>query len=363
MITLRIACVLSFYSQHCLALETKTCHPLQYDSYFVAQNVKGNIKLSNSDLTHANFGGGFLLLRAELAFETLYLIADCNTGKFFHEKLSGEFAQFSTLSPRVELKSKKGEVSKYEWDLMTWIKVAEISETSPAVKTASVSSPIATAPATLTAPTSILNSYERLFAQYPSTETTPKTKVETNIKSQEKCAPLKFDSYFRAQSNKTSIPKLNPDLNQANFAGNLLLIRTETLFDTVYLIADCATGIFHDDFLKGNLSFKATSRLVRISTSDEAPELLIWSQSQWIKILDPVQRQKNAVKNTLYAEKARVLWNHLPNPKHLDTVRFEHLKKSEKLNSLFSELGANEIVSGLCREPRGKSVECEIEML
>ena len=134
------------------------------------------------------------------------------------------------------------------------------------------------------------------------------------------------------------------------------------MFEVLYLIADCKTGKFLNDSIKGELDFHPDSRLLLVKNSNNRPELLVWSDSQWIKIPDPVQKRNEAIQNTLYGEKADLLIQNLPNPKHLDRLRFEGLKKTPALDALFRELGTDSTISGICHRPRQKSPECDVEV-
>jgi hypothetical protein len=364
---------------------SETCHAIKYDSYFVAQNVKDNLKHLNPEVTHPNFSQHFLLMRTELVMETLYLIADCKTGEFFHEKLTGDGAKFSEATNQVILTDKKsGSSTSYEWDGRSWIRGETIDNPAAAEAVASKNIDPAfgaigasaagqtaaankTASASLAEPThstaagnsavvtpvqtpSLVTRYDELFAHYPSPV------------SELKCAPLQYSDFFRAQNNQKIIPKLNPNLNQPNFAGNQLLLRTEAMFDVIYLLADCKTGKFFDDYLTGELSFHQNSRLVLVKSSSTKPKLMVWSDSQFIQVPDTVLNSNASVSNTLYGEKASLLLKNLPNPHHVDTVRFENLKRTPELTTLFDALGVETITSGTCRAPHGKSPVCDVEV-
>jgi len=325
--------------------EEHPCHALQYDSYFVAHNVKDHLKDTNADLKHANFAGHFLLLRAEFAFETLYLIASCETGEFFHEKLPADSAKFTLDSNQLDLDTKKGGHSHYEWDGNSWIQ-GQVTEAPLALST-----PPGVSSSPTETKTSLIAQYDALFALYPE-----KTPQDFGT-----CASLDYSSYFRAQNNKDSILKQNPDQSKPNFAGTKLLLKMDTLFDHLYLLADCKTGKFSDDFLKGNLNFFPNSRLVLIKSSSEQPQLLVWSETQWLRIPDPVQKQNETIKNTLYGKKAALLAENIPNPHHNDVLRFEHLKPSSALANLFQDLGVDSLESGLCHVGHEKSPICTVE--
>jgi hypothetical protein len=322
------------------------CHALKFDSYFVASNVKDNIRKINPDLVHPNFDGKYLLLRAELAMETLYLIASCETGEFFHEKLSGDLATYSLAGPGVDLKDGK-DSTHYEWDGKSWLKgntrPAEPATTGvPANNGAASSAPLPSATP------GMKEAYQSLFAKFPATEILAI------------CAPLDYNYNFRAHKNKTTILKYSPDLTHPNFAGSKLLVKTESIFETITLLADCKTGKFDDDFLKDHVTFQADSRLAIVNSSDTHPDLMVWSGGQWLRIADPTQAH-GTIQNTLYREKAALVIAAIPNPKHLDTLRFENLKNNEQLKHLFQDLNVETIQSGKCILPRDHSPTCEIE--
>jgi hypothetical protein len=157
------------------------CHALKYDSYFVAQNLKGNIQSLTPDLNHANFAGHYLLLRSELAMETLYLIASCDTGNFYHEKLNGDAAHFSPESNQLDLVMKNGDSTHYEWDGKSWIQ-GDTQKGSPLVTSNGVlvrpnesknaAALTGASPRVSPSPTAdkagLIERYQTLFANYPS---------------------------------------------------------------------------------------------------------------------------------------------------------------------------------------------------
>jgi hypothetical protein len=348
----------TFLTGFARADDTMKCHALKFDSYFVASNVKDNIRKINPVLGQANFDGKYLLLRAELAMETLYLIASCETGEFFHEKLSGDLATYSLGGPGVDLKDGK-DSTHYEWDGKSWLKGntrpaepattgAPGNNTPSAVTNSSASTGAASSVPSPSATPGMKEAYQSLFAKFPPPET-----LTT-------CAPLDYSSNFRAQKNKSTILKYSPDLSRPNFAGSKLLVKTESIFETITLLADCKTGKFDDDFLKDHVTFEANSRLAIVNSSDTHPDLMVWSGSQWLRIADPTQSH-GTILNTLYREKAALVIAAVPNPKHLDTLRFENLKSNEQLKPLFQDLNVEIIKSGKCNLPREHSPTCDIE--
>ncbi len=66
-----------------------TCKELDFDSYSRAQAAKGNLLKDKPDLSKPNFAGRYYLLQGETIAHTYWLIADCNTGKFLPEMLTG----------------------------------------------------------------------------------------------------------------------------------------------------------------------------------------------------------------------------------------------------------------------------------
>ncbi len=332
---------------------------------------RDNIKKINPDLTHPDFNGKYLLLRAELAMETLYLIASCETGEFYHEKLSGDLATFSLSGPGVDLKDGKNS-THYEWDGKSWLKGdTEAADAMPAPGTPNSATEVpangtsaqnvpntgnaanaSATSATKASPTpagSMKAAYQLLFVKFPAKETTSS------------CANLDYSSNFRAQKDQSAIQKHNSDLTHPNFAGSKLLFTTESIFETVTLIADCKTGKISDDFLKDHVTYQLDSRLAIVNSSDTHPDLMVWSDTQWVQISDPTLSKKGKITNTLYGDKAKLIVNAVTNPKRLDVLRFENLKNDDNLKPLFQDLNVDVIASGTCRLPRDQSPVCDIE--
>ncbi len=332
------------------------CKKIDFDSYFIAQNAKSSLQKANPDLTHANFAHKYLLLKDEMMMETLYLIADCETGKFFHEKLKGS-VEFTLQSNEVKVKEPKEDVVTQIWNGSHWLKVetplaktpsteVTVSVTNSKATNATVTTPVT--PAGPPAKVDILSSYDSLFKNYP---------VSASLTS---CHTPDFDSSFRAQNSKGTIIKNNGDLTKPNFAGNYLLLKDELMFDTLYLLVDCKTGKFIGEPLKDDAKFRPDSSFVLIQDSNHYPRLYVLHQEQWIQIPDPVQNKAAMIKNTLYHEDAEALFNALPNPKHLQIVRFENLEKKPETEAIFKILGVSKISAGKCVQNQ-KSITCEVQ--
>jgi hypothetical protein len=98
-----------------------TCAPLKFSSYFRAQNAEMNIKNQKTDLSRPNFAGNFILIRVELLFETIHLIANCETGLFFPEYLSGDLT-FRVDSALAILTTSGKSPELFLWHAPLWIK-------------------------------------------------------------------------------------------------------------------------------------------------------------------------------------------------------------------------------------------------
>lgn len=321
---------------------TDSCHALDFDSYFVAQNAKSALtKLS--DLSHPNFATHYLLLKQEMMMESIYLIADCNTGKFFHEKLNGKDAVFNLQSSEVSLQSNKTEpVEKFQWTGQRFMKIEnEVSPSKAPGDAGSAKTPPA-APSTFTA------QYQQLFQDFPG----PPAPLAS-------CHPLVFDSHFLAQKNKKSIIKGNADLTRANFAGVWILVKNESLFDTESLIASCETGKFIHATLKGNPVYQANSKLVRIEHSGSYPELYLFESEDFLQIPDPVQNKNKQISNQLSKAESVELYRSLPNPEHRSLLRFENLAKTAAAQAVFTHLHVDKILSGMCNAETG-TPRCEV---
>jgi hypothetical protein len=98
-----------------------TCAPLKFSSYFRAQNAETHIKNQKTDLSRPNFAGNFILLRVELLFETIHIIASCETGLFYPEYLSGDLLYKADSALAILTKSGKAP-DLFLWHAPLWIK-------------------------------------------------------------------------------------------------------------------------------------------------------------------------------------------------------------------------------------------------
>lgn len=109
------------FRRHPAKLREKPCAPLDFGSYFRAQQAAEQIRRRHPDLTRANFAGSYLILEVELLFETLQLIADCQTGKFLPEFKSGRMV-FRDDSRIALLIHKDTSPDLLEWKAPDWIR-------------------------------------------------------------------------------------------------------------------------------------------------------------------------------------------------------------------------------------------------
>jgi len=350
-----------------------TCHTLDFNSYFRAERAKNNIIQANPDRTHANFAGTYLILKNELMLETSWFIADCNTGKFLHEVLDGTTADFKVNSNLIIL-GQKNAPSEYElWSGKEWTKIenAELPPNSSMAQNNTDTTSTQTAASTVAPHADTIAEYQSLFSKYAAL-ITPIT-----------CKKLDYDSFFRSQRSKSNLISLNPDLTHPNFGGAYLLLKTESLFDTTWLIADCKTGIFYHEFFNGKITFHPESLLVIVNDTGKFPQLKTWVDNEWIQLPDPVQNKHQTAKNTLYGDNAKLLLKLMPNPGHDPTLRFLNLEcKSNQctvtsaipgsapitlqndsataVSHILEKYGATVIQTGRCSIQKNEAV-CEIE--
>jgi len=147
------------------------------------------------------------------------------------------------------------------------------------------------------------------------------------------CVPLKFDSYFRAQQAKGQILKTSPNLKEPNFGGAFQLLKIELLFETIWVLADCKTGLFYNLFLAGEAHFKKDSDLVIMTESGKSPKLFVWKNQILIKKSDPIVKDSPAVENDVTKDQARILIKALPNPEHHSRIEFKGLLCKRDLKS------------------------------
>ena len=269
----------------------EACKPLNYLSYSRARNAEDMIKKNNPEVSKPNFGGKYLLVQIPYMMGTDWLIADCETGSFLKETLTGS-AQFKVDSFLIKLSQKDAS----EWKLWTGTTFIKAEEKDSKRGTQE----------------------NTLEARYQDTFESFATPLE-----QTPCAKLNFASYFRAQTSELNIRNQKLDLTRPNFAGNHLLIRVELLFETLWLIADCKTGNFASDYLSGDLLFKPSSSLVVKTDSGKAPELMTWDGSEWIRRPDPTRTDGGVLQNSIHGDLARALIRILPNPDHHSKIAFQ----------------------------------------
>lgn len=323
------------FDQYQVPVESIECKKLDFTSYFQAEKSKPNILKVNPDLTHPNFAGNLLLVKVELLMESLWLLADCKTGKFFHEKLSGRvsFKPDSRLIALSANNKNDTEVEYQSWDGETWVKV-DIVTTSPAPTAPSEALAKKEASTTSFAPTA--SSYDVLFAKYPSEK-----KIGT-------CKAPDFSSYFKAMEGKSNILKLNSKLDEPNFNGHYLILKNNLMFDTLWLTLDCDTGKFLPFYLSGDIAqFKIDSSFLLIKESKDFPRLFRFSDQAWIELQNLVQKNRQKIKNTITHEDANRIFELFPNPDKLKVLRFSQLicksrKCTVKVEGKDRELGQDE---------------------
>jgi len=290
-----------------------SCAKPDFTSYHRARNAESMIRSSNPELANPgalkpNFDGRYLLLRVPYMMGTDWLLVDCASGKFVKEVLSDGEAGFRTDSSLVLLKSKT-ETGWYRFTGTEFVKTEESRAAAP--QASSPSSPVKGEIGAL-AP---YEPYLRAFA--------PRESVE-------KCAPLKFDSYFRAQEAKSRILESGADLSKPNFAGHHLMLRVELVFETLWLVADCKTGLFIADFLEGEAHFIKSSSLFVMTAPKKAPIVHLLGKDSFIRKPDPTLKDPAPVENRIYRDEARTLIAALPNPAHRGNLEVLDLRLVQK---------------------------------
>lgn len=282
---------------------TSECQPLDFRSTSQARNAEELLRKNNPDRARANYAGKYLLLRVPYMMETEWLIADCASGKFFKETLSGE-AEFQPESALIRITRDK----TTHWSHWTGETFARIDETLK-----SAAPPVPRANGTDSAESLLEKRYAEAFQQY---------RTEPVLDT---CARLDFRSYFRAQQAEGQILKAQRDLSRPNFAGHYLILQVDLLFETLQLIADCKTGKFAPEFKSGRMLFKKDSGLALLIRKDASPDLLVWKAPEWIHRPDPTARDPREVENELRGESARSLLTALPNPLRHTRIEFKDL--------------------------------------
>jgi hypothetical protein len=279
------------------------CHPLDFRSTSQARNAEELLRKNNPDRSRPNYAGKYLLLKVPYMMETEWLIADCASGKFFRETLSGN-AEFEPESALIRVTRDKT-TRWMHWTGETFARFEEETETKSAEN--AKDRPVDSTDGILE------KRYAGIFRQYPA-------------KAEEKtCSSLDFRSYFRAQQASDQIRKRHPDLTRPNFAGSYLILEVELLFETLQLIADCRTGKFFPEFRSGKMVFRKDSGIALLIRKDSSPELLEWSAPDWIRRPDPTLKDATEVENELRGETARSLLSGMPNPLKKSRIEFKDL--------------------------------------
>jgi hypothetical protein len=305
----------SEFEQYPAVKSVSTCKELDFGSYFRAQDHKKHLIRDNPGLSRPNFGGKYLLLKQELLMETLWLIADCETGKFHHETLTGlaEFKPDSLLVILTKPKSDRpAEFQLWKGDEWTRLDSPEASSLNASGSPVPGASPGPAAAST--APVKSEAMYATLFSRYPT---------EAPIAT---CKDLDYNSYFRAQSAKGNLIKLNPERSKPNFAGKYLLLRNDLMFERIWLIADCTTGKFLNQMIQDNAEFRPDSALIVVRQSSDYAHLILWRDERFVHLLNPVRTGKQEIENEVFDQDARTLMDLAGIPKNDSRGSFEDLR-------------------------------------
>jgi hypothetical protein len=295
------------------------CKKVDYDSYKKARLNRADLEKNNLG-SLPNFSKKFQLMNIEYAMETAWYLVDCETGKFIPDVLYTSLplkqAIFKADSDTIrfsDLKNPRTILEAHRFKDNQWFKTNVDSD----------------------------KNNTELFSVYPV----------KNADIIGACKTPDFTTYERADSYKKSICSLNPDLTHPNFHGHFLMLRAESIFESYWLIVDCNTGKFSRTILPGIAQFKKDSRLLKIFNNGSHPKHFLWLEEdqQWVEIR--TYESANApIKNTIYGNSARRLFDSTPNPDKRDIVRFENLKWNDGIT----------IVSGKCMNETG-SPRCDIE--
>jgi hypothetical protein len=272
------------------------CHPLDFRSSSQARHAEELLRKNNPDRSRANYAGKYLLLKVPYMMETEWLIADCASGKFYKETLSGE-AEFRADSALIRVIRDRTPT----WSHWTGETFVRLDDPNPI-------------PGGGSSPDLLERRYARVFQ-------------EGRVSLLEgPCAKPDFHSYFRAQQSEGQIRKNLPDPLRPNFAGQFLLLQVDLLFETLQLIADCKTGKFLPEFKSGKMVFQKDSRVALLIRKDSIPEVLEWHAPEWVRKPDPTAEDPREVENELRGDPARTLLATLPNPLNRSRIEFKELQ-------------------------------------
>ncbi|MBS1959060.1 MAG: hypothetical protein JST80_06270 [Bdellovibrionales bacterium] len=288
-----------------------TCKDVDFSSYFRAQETKSYLMRDNPDRSKPNYGGKYLLLKQELLMERNWLIVDCETGKIFHERLTGD-AEFKPNSLFIVMTKPKSRdpIEYHVWSGGEWSKV-DVAPAADSKAMAPKAEPVKAAAAEK--PVILSEQYAPLFGKYPA-------KVEFG------CKDIDYNSFFRAQGNKNNIIAANPNRGEPNFAGHYLLLRSDVLFERMWLIVDCQTGKFLSDIVKDNIEFKPDSYLVLIKHTSDFARLQVWRDNRYVEILNPIRTGKQVVENKIYDQEAKDLVKAVGGTGRESKITFEDLR-------------------------------------
>lgn len=328
----------SDFAKYPSEVQTMNCKELDFNSYHKVQNVKGNMLKTNPNLQHPNFAGKYLLLKNDFLFETDWFVADCATGKFIKDILGSDHkdpkTEFKPGSSLLVIYSdhpqNKTPIEYHVFRNEKWMKVD-----APVVPTPTPSSTQVTTTTSTPAPSSTPESArDEEYTKYPATRTATE------------CKAPDFSSYHRAESNRKNMLENTPDITHPNFAGHFLMMKSETIFQTLWFIVDCETGKFFPDYFTGNVDFHKDSRLVKFYSSGKNLTFQVWSdeENQWISLKGT---------NSIQGKTAKALWDSLPHPDKSSLVRFGNQSLQISGVSL-------QIKSGKCSNENQK-YKCEFE--
>jgi hypothetical protein len=273
-----------FFTLHSRASPALTaCKKLDFSSSSLARNHEARILADKPDLTRPNFGRKYLLLNLPFMMENLWLIADCETGKFLKPTLDGK-ARFNAESLELELETKGG-LEIQAWDGSGWTKKEGKGGSSP---------------------------------------TPPAPALATGISVP--CKKPDYSSYFKADQVRDNLHDLNPDEDRSNFGSHHRVLKNELFFETRWFLLDCRNGKFEREVLSGaRAEFRAGQAVLILSEEGKFRNLLKWARSQWIRVPDE-SRSGDQVSNELEGAEARKLFSLLPNPARHSSLEFEALE-------------------------------------
>ena len=108
------------------------CKPFALDSNSRTQGEKSRILKNYPDPSQPNFNHAFRVVKLELIFETLWMIAECGgKGAFFPDFISGDTLTFQKESRLAVLTSSGKAPELYTWDRNAWIRHPDPSLTHP----------------------------------------------------------------------------------------------------------------------------------------------------------------------------------------------------------------------------------------